>query len=175
MTAGHPDAGADLPTLHAALRARGETVAVAESVTGGLLAARLTDTPGASMTFRGALVVYATDLKASLAGVPVPLLDAQGPVSPDVAAALAAGVRDRLGATYGVALTGVAGPAPQNGLPAGTVYVAVAGEGAGEVRRLALSGDRAQIRSAAVDAALSLLGAWLADRPPRGVTRDTAD
>jgi nicotinamide-nucleotide amidase len=164
VTAWHPGAGVDLPALHAALRARGETVAVAESLTGGLLAARLTDTPGASRTFRGALIVYAADLKVSLAGVPAPLLDAQGPVSPDVAAALAAGVRDRLGATYGLAVTGVAGPGPQNGLPAGTVYVAVAGAGAGEVRRLALSGDRAQVRSAAVDAALSLLHAWLADR-----------
>jgi len=154
----------DPAALHAALRARGQTVAAAESLTGGLLAARLTETPGASETFRGGLVVYAADLKASLAGVPVPLLDAHGPVSPDVAGALAAGVRDRLGATYGLALTGVAGPDRQDGVPVGTVYVAVAAAGTGEVRRLELSGDRAQIRSAAVDAALALLASWLTDR-----------
>jgi nicotinamide-nucleotide amidase len=97
--------------------------------------------------------------------VPAPLLDAQGAVSPDVAGALAAGVRNRLGATYGVALTGVAGPEPQDGLPVGTVYVAVAGAGKGEVRRLALPGDRAQIRSAAVDAAVAMLARWLSETP----------
>jgi nicotinamide-nucleotide amidase len=164
VTSGRPHAtgtGTDLAGLHAALRARRRTVAVAESVTGGLLAARLTETPGASSTFRGGLVVYATDLKASLAGVPVPLLDAYGPVSPDVAGALAAGVRDRLGATYGLAVTGVAGPEPQGGMPVGTVYVAVAAAGTGEVRRLALSGDRAQIRRAAVEAGLALLSGWV--------------
>jgi nicotinamide-nucleotide amidase len=164
VTAGRPPGtGTDLAGLHAALWARRQTVATAESLTGGLLAARLTETPGASATFRGGLVVYATDLKASLAGVPVPLLDAHGPVGPDVAGALAAGVRDRLAATYGLALTGVAGPDPLDGVPVGTVYVAVAGAGAGQVRRLALSGDRAGIRCAAVEAAVALLSGCLGD------------
>src|SRR5262249_37641423 len=120
-------AGADPAAVHAALLARNATVAVAESLTAGLLAAALTETPGASRTFRGGVVVYATDLKASLAGVPADLLAAHGPVSAPVAEALAVGVRQRLAATYGVALTGVAGPEPQGGQPVGTVYVGVAG------------------------------------------------
>jgi nicotinamide-nucleotide amidase len=148
---------ARLVALHGALRERGATVAVAESLTGGLLAATLTETPGASRTFRGGLVVYATELKAALAGVPQPLLAAQGPVSPDVAAALAGGARDRLGATYGLGLTGVAGPDPQNGVPVGTVYLGLASPRGGKVRKLALSGDRAAIRTGAVSAAVGLL------------------
>jgi nicotinamide-nucleotide amidase len=163
----------DPATVHAVLRARGQTVAVAESVTGGLLAARLTETPGASATFRGGLVVYSTDLKASLAGVPAPLLDAHGPVSPDVAGALAGGVRDRLGASYGLAVTGVAGPDRQDGVPVGTVYVALAADGTGEVRRLSLPGDRATIRRAAVDAALALLAGWLSRAIPPTATDGT--
>lgn len=138
------------------LRARGETLAVAESLTGGLLAATLVDVPGASDVFRGGLVVYATDLKATLAGVPKDLLDARGPVDPDVASALAEGARRCCGATWGLATTGVAGPDPQNGIAVGTVYVAVAGRG-NVVRALALDGDRAAIRAATVAAALDLL------------------
>jgi nicotinamide-nucleotide amidase len=155
--AGDGPGPATLAALHAALRERGATVAVAESLTGGLLSATLTQTPGASATFRGGLVVYATELKAGLAGVPQPLLAAQGPVSPDVAAALAGGARDRLGATYGVGLTGVAGPDPQNGVPVGTVYLGLASPGGGKVRKLALAGDRAAIRVGAVTAAVALL------------------
>jgi nicotinamide-nucleotide amidase len=147
--------------VHELLLAAGSTVAVAESLTGGLLGAALTTTPGASATFRGGLVVYATDLKQSIAGVPGPLLDAEGPVSAHVAAALAAGARDRLAATYGVGVTGVAGPDSQDGHPVGTVYVAVAGPGGGEVRELQLAGDRAAIRAAAVTVALDLLLAVL--------------
>ncbi|MCW2609670.1 MAG: cina protein, partial [Cryptosporangiaceae bacterium] len=92
----------------AALRRRGETLAVAESLTGGLLAATLVAVPGASTVFRGGLVVYATDLKVTLAGVPADLLAERGPVDGDVAAALAAGARDRCGADWGLATTGVA-------------------------------------------------------------------
>lgn len=140
-----------------ALVALGATVAVAESLTGGLLTAALTEPAGASKAVRGGLVVYATDLKATLAGVPVPLLHAEGAVSPDVAGALAAGARDRLGATYGLGVTGVAGPDPQGGCPVGTVYVGLAGPGCGTVRHLTLSGDRRAIRAATVDAALAEL------------------
>ena len=134
-------------------------MAVAESLTGGLLSAALTSPAGASTTFRGGLVVYATDLKAMLADVPQALLDAQGPVSADVAAALARGARLRLGADLGVGITGVAGPDPVGEYPAGTVYLAVAGDGAGEVSRADLTGSRAEIREAAVTAALNLLAA----------------
>lgn len=147
--------------VHALLLRRGATVAVAESLTGGLLGAALTETPGSSATFRGGLIVYATELKAALAGVPQPLLDAEGPVSAHVAAALAAGARDRLGSSYGVGVTGVAGPDEQDGQPVGTVHVGIAGPDAGEVRSLRLPGDRGQIRRAAVDAALSLLAETL--------------
>lgn len=153
--------GATPGEVLAALVEAGATVGVAESLTGGLLAAALTEPAGASAAVRGGLVVYATELKARLAGVPVPLLDAQGPVSPDVAAALAAGARDRLSATYGLSTTGVAGPDPQGDAPVGTVYVGLAGPDGGTVRRLALTGDRAAIRAAAVAAALDLLLAAL--------------
>jgi nicotinamide-nucleotide amidase len=144
-----------------ALALRGETLAVAESLTGGLLAATLVDVPGASRVFRGGLVVYATDLKATLAGVPADLLAERGPVDPDVALALARGARERCRADWGVATTGVAGPDEQNGITVGTVFVAVDGTGDGLVRQLALTGGRRDIRSAAVAAALDLLAAAL--------------
>ena len=143
--------------LHERLAARNATVASAESLTGGLLGATLTETPGASRTYRGGVVAYATDLKEMLLGVPGPLLAAEGAVAAQVAAAMAGGVRDRLLATYGVALTGVAGPDPQDGKEPGTVFVAVAGPDEGQVREVILSGDRPTIRSAAVVAALELL------------------
>jgi nicotinamide-nucleotide amidase len=162
LGAGAPAAPSATPAeVVALLRGRGETVAVAESLTGGLLTAALTEPPGASAAVRGGLVVYATDLKAQLAGVPVPLLDAEGPVSPDVAGALAAGARDRLGATYGLGVTGVAGPDPQGGRPVGTVHLGLAGPDGGRVRTLALAGDRAAIRAATVAAALALLAGVL--------------
>jgi nicotinamide-nucleotide amidase len=143
----------------AALESRGQTLAVAESLTGGLLAATIVDVPGASRAFRGGLVVYATDLKAALAGVPPQLLEARGAVDPDVAAALAGGVRQRCGADWGLSTTGVAGPDPQDGKPVGTVYLGVAGpDGFGLVSHLELAGDRAAIRRAAVAGALDLLG-----------------
>lgn len=153
--------------VHELLAARGATVAAAESLTGGLLGATLTLTPGASRTFRGGVVAYATDLKELLLGVPGPLLAAEGAVSADVAAAMAGGVRDRLLATYGVALTGVAGPDPQDGKTPGTVFVAVAGHDVGQVREVVLSGDRSSIRNLAVRAALELLRELLDGEPRR--------
>lgn len=157
------DPSSELDTLDAALarfvrllKEREATVATAESLTGGLVGATLTDVPGISAVYRGGVVVYATDLKASLAGVPEDLLTAVGPVHPDTAEALAVGVRERLGATYGLATTGVAGPDPQAGIEAGTVYVAAAGPTKVEVRKLSLSGDRAAIRWGSVEAVLRL-------------------
>lgn len=143
--------------MHRLLLDLGLTVAVAESLTGGLLSAALTRSPGSSATFRGGVVAYATDLKATLVGVGQPLLDAHGPVSAEVAAALATGARDRLAADLGVGLTGVAGPDPVGEHPPGTVFVAVTGDGVGAASRLDVPGSRAQIRAAAVAAALSLL------------------
>ncbi|MGI8626955.1 MAG: CinA family protein [Geodermatophilaceae bacterium] len=151
----------DPESIHRLLLERRLTVAVAESLTGGLLSAALTEPAGASRTFRGGLVVYATDLKAVLADVPRPLLDAQGPVNADVASALARGVRQRLAADLGVAITGVAGPDSVGEHHPGTVFVAVAGNGVGEVSRVDLAGSRTQIRAAAVQAALGQLRAVL--------------
>jgi len=136
---------------------RGQTLAVAESLTGGLLAATLVDVPGASAAFRGGLIPYASDLKASLAGVAPDLLSERGPVDPDVAAALAAGARERCAANWGLATTGVAGPDPQGGRAVGTVHVAAVGPGTARTRSLHLPGDRAAVRSATVTAALDLL------------------
>jgi nicotinamide-nucleotide amidase len=144
-----------------ALRAREQTLAVAESLTGGLLAAALVEVPGASAVFRGGLVVYATDLKIRLAGVAADLLDRRGAVDPDVAAELAAGARERCGADWGLGTTGVAGPDSQDGAAVGTVYVACAGPDGTTVRSLTLDGDRSAIRYAAVIAALELLAAAL--------------
>jgi nicotinamide-nucleotide amidase len=140
------------------LRGREDTLATAESLTGGLVGATLTAVPGSSAVYRGGLVVYATELKARLAGVDESLLERRGPVDPDVAGSLAAGVRERLGADWGLATTGVAGPEPQDGKPVGTVFVAAAGpHGASGVRALSFDGDRASIRAQTVEAALRLL------------------
>ncbi|MFV2178776.1 CinA family nicotinamide mononucleotide deamidase-related protein [Actinomadura sp. LOL_016] len=119
--------------VHRLLTQRSATVAAAESLTGGLIGAELTAMPGSSSTFAGGMVTYATDLKRSLLDVPGDLLAEHGAVHPDVAAAMAAGVRDRLGATYGIAVTGVAGPEAQDGRPVGTVYIGVAGPGSGRI------------------------------------------
>ena len=139
------------------LQAAGATVAVAESLTAGLVGGALTEVPGSSAVFRGGVQVYASDLKTSLAGVPAAVLAEHGAVSEPTAAALAEVVRDRLGATYGLALTGVAGPDPQEGHPPGTLHVAVAGPAGTKVRSLRLPGDRTRVRLLAVTAGLDLL------------------
>lgn len=141
------------------LVARGQTLAVAESLTGGLVAAALTSVPGSSAAFRGGVVSYATDLKAALLGVPSDLLDRHGAVHPEVASAMAEGAARCLAAAFGAATTGVAGPDPADGQPVGTVYIAVSG-GPGtkpDVRSLALTGNRQQIRAATVAQVLDLL------------------
>jgi nicotinamide-nucleotide amidase len=150
----------------ATLRARGETLAVAESLTGGALAAAVVDVPGASAVLRGGVVAYATDLKHALLGVDGDLLAAEGAVHPEVARQMADGVRELLGATWGLATTGVAGPDPQDGVPPGTVYVAISGPGAARVERLLLPGGRGEVRAAAVRRALLLLGLVLAPVQP---------
>ena len=139
------------------LTARGQSVGVAESLTGGLVAAALTSIPGASVVVRGGIVAYATELKAALLGVSADLLARRGPVDPEVAAAMAAGVRARLGASYGISTTGVAGPGPADGRPAGTVYVAMDGPSGSATRGLELPGDREDVRIETVRSVLSLL------------------
>ena len=150
-----PPAGAG-DVLEALVRA-GATVAVAESLTGGLLAAEFVAVPGASRAFRGSVTAYATELKGSVLGVDRELLAARGAVDPEVAAGMAEGVRRLMDADYGVATTGVAGPDPQDGHAVGTVYVAVAGPGGLFASSLRLSEGRATIRRRTVDAALDLL------------------
>jgi nicotinamide-nucleotide amidase len=141
----------------AVLTARGESLAVAESLTGGLVAGTLTSVPGASVVLRGGVVAYATDLKSALLGVPADLLRQRGPVDPEVAAAMAAGVRARLGASYGISTTGVAGPGPAEGKAAGTVFIAVDGPSGPIARGLQLQGDREDVRNETVRSVLSLL------------------
>lgn len=148
------------------LREAGWTLATAESLTGGLVAAALTDVPGSSQSFRGGVVSYATDLKARLLGVDRSILAKHGAVYAPVAAAMAAGVRERLGATVGVATTGVAGPDAQDGQPPGTVHIAVSLADDTIVRTIALSGDRDEVRRLAVERVLGLLlGRLREDRP----------
>jgi nicotinamide-nucleotide amidase len=163
------------PTVAVDLVARlsfaGQTVAVAESVTGGLVAAALTDVAGASVVVRGGVIAYATDLKAQVLGVDPVLLAQVGAVDADVAEQMAAGVRSLMGATYGLATTGVAGPDPADDKPVGMVYVAVVGPGSSRVKTLSLSGNRADIRAQSVLAALALLaeelGAQFREEPGR--------
>jgi nicotinamide-nucleotide amidase len=152
----------DPGAVHRALLERAETVAAAESLTAGLFCATLATVPGASATLRGGVVVYAAELKTALAGVPPELLAHQGPVSPETAAALAEGVRLRCAATWGVGLTGVAGPDPVDGHGPGRVYLGIAGHGRTDVVELDLPGDRAAVRTGAVDAALAELLARVA-------------
>lgn len=141
--------------------ARGATVAVAESLTAGLVVGTLAAVPGASVVLRGGIVAYASDLKVSLLGVDQNLIDHGGAVQAEVAMAMADGVASRLGAGYGIGTTGVAGPEPQDGQPPGTVFVAVhAPTGRHVVSRAgetALDGDRTQVRWATVRLALALL------------------
>ncbi|MGW1029785.1 CinA family protein [Streptomyces sp. NPDC002577] len=140
------------------LTVRGETLAIAESLTGGLVAAEVTGIPGASKALRGSVTAYATDLKQKLLGVDGPRLAECGAVDPEVALQMAAGVREALGADWGIATTGVAGPEPQDGKDVGTVYVAVRGPvGGGKVAALRLNGDRAEIRMESVRSVLVML------------------
>lgn len=135
----------------------GLSVAVAESLTGGLVAGALTGVAGASVVVRGGVVSYATDTKHTVLGVDDFLLRAGGPVQAEVARQMAHGVRRVLGADLGIATTGVAGPDPQGNAPVGRVFIAVAWEAGDDVRILSLSGSREEIRSATVEAALDLL------------------
>ena len=155
-----------------ALTRAGLTIAVAESLTGGAVAAELVNVPGASAVLRGAVVAYDTALKSSLLGVPAELLAQHGPVHGEVAALMAEGVRAVAAAgghpaDIGVATTGVAGPDPQGDAPVGLVFVSVADAAGTEVRELRLAGDRAAIRAQTVDAALELVTDRLARTAPK--------
>ncbi|KUI17654.1 competence protein [Mycobacterium lehmannii] len=140
----------DARVLVADLTVRGQTVATAESLTAGLLAATLAGVPGASAVLRGGLVTYVEDTKISLAGVTRQMLDEVGPVAAPTARALAVGARMRCEATWGVGLTGVAGPELHGGHPVGTVFLGIAGPVETDVVELRLDGSRWEIRLAAV-------------------------
>jgi competence/damage-inducible protein CinA-like protein len=146
---------------------RGLTVATAESCTGGLLAARLTERPGSSAWVLGGVTAYANSAKEQLLGVPAEVLAEYGAVSPEVAVALAEGARARFGADIGVGITGVAGPGggtPDK--PVGTVHICVAGPDGTELRALRLPGSRAAVRERSVTRAMHLLRAMLVGGPP---------
>jgi nicotinamide-nucleotide amidase len=140
-----------------ALRRHGLTIAVAESLTGGLLIAELISVPGASAVVRGGVVAYATELKADLLGVDRTLLAASGPIHPDVARQMATGARERLGADIGISTTGVAGPDSQEGHAPGEVWLGFAIGTEVSAVGLALGGDRAAIRGDTVSESLSRL------------------
>lgn len=138
-------------------------MATAESLTGGRLGALLTSVPGASATYRGGVIAYATELKVALLGVPQALVDAYGVVSAPCAAAMAEGVREVMASTYAVATTGVAGPDLQEGHPAGTVFVGLSGPRGTTTLALELVGDRSSIVERTCREALSALSDMIRD------------
>ncbi len=138
-----------------------QTVAVAESLTGGMVAAGITSVPGASKSFRGSVTAYATELKHRVLGVDADLLAAEGAVNAQVAQEMAAGVRRIMGASWGIATTGVAGPDPQDGQPVGTVFIAVVGPRGRKTARLWLNGSRTEIRRESARTVLELLSSEL--------------
>ncbi|MCQ9342430.1 CinA family protein [Corynebacterium kozikiae] len=147
-------------TLVQDLAARGETIATCESLTAGLCAARIADTPGASEVLRGGLITYATEVKVSLAGVDQEIIDAHGVVSAQTARAMAAAAARALGASWGVSLTGYAGP---EGDLVGQVFVGVVGpEGDSWCREFRFAGGRQEIRGQAAEAALLWVGELIA-------------
>jgi nicotinamide-nucleotide amidase len=153
----------------AELTRRGMTIAVAESLTGGLVVAELVGVPGASAVVRGGVVAYATELKATLLGVDAELLARRSPVDPEVARQMAEGVRWRLGhdgapADIGLATTGVAGPEQQDGHPVGEVWVGLAVEGRVQAHGLTIGGDRASIRAVTVSESLMYVLQLLQER-----------
>ena len=164
----HPEAVDAL----ALLAGRGQTLATAESLTGGLLAGEITAVPGASTVFVGSVVSYATRIKSDVLGVDPDLLRRHGAVDPEVARQMARGVSAVLGADYAVATTGSAGPDPAPGGSAGPdvapgiAFIAVAGPRETSVRSLNLTGDRAAIRRAVVEEALGLLLEMLREDAP---------
>ena len=132
----------------------GRTIAVAESCTGGLICARLTNVPGSSAYFKGGLVTYAAESKAGILEVPLDAL-ALGAVSVEVAAAMASGVRALFAADIGVGVTGLAGPGTAGeGKPAGTLCLALSHEGGTDSHEVRLPGDRQMFRSIATMGAL---------------------
>jgi nicotinamide-nucleotide amidase len=140
------------------LKLRGYTLATAESCTGGLLAGRITDVPGSSEYFLEGVVSYSNEAKIDLLGVRKKLIETHGAVSEEVARAMAAGIRKRAGSTFGVGVTGVAGPGGGSAeKPVGLVYIALADDSQTTTRRFIFPGDRQFIRTLSVNAALDMV------------------
>ncbi len=158
--------------LRRRLQAAGQTVACAESLTGGLLSGRITSVPGSSAVFRGAVVSYASEVKRDVLGVTAELV-----ISAACAEQMAAGARALLGADWALATTGVAGPDRQEDRPAGTVYVGIAGPDGVESAELSLTGTRDRIRAETCEWALTALVERLGGHQPdpqRGGARGAA-
>ena len=136
------------------LTQRGETICVAESLTGGGLAEALSSLPGSSQIFRGSVTAYQVEIKNSVLKVPLELISEMGTVSEEVAVSMAAGVKDLLGSTWSISTTGVAGPGPIDGVPAGTVWVAIEGP-ISQTLQLELSGTREIVRNATIAGAIA--------------------
>jgi len=155
--------GETLPEIvHRLLGMRQLTLTVAESCTGGLLSQRLTAIPNSSGTFLGGVVVYTTELKTEFAGVPKQLIDSAGSVSKEVARSLAEGIRNRTGSSFGLSITGLAGPGggapgPDEKKPIGLVYIALAHSAGTDCRELHITGDRDHVRLWASQHALEIL------------------
>jgi nicotinamide-nucleotide amidase len=151
----------DPARVHALLQERGETVATAESLTGGRLAALLTGVPGASKSYLGGVVAYATSVKVSVLGVPEGLVERYGVISAECALAMARGAAAVTGAAWGIGTTGVAGPDGQDGHPPGTVHVGLVGPGVSTALALELLGGREAIQDRTCAEALSALEGML--------------
>jgi nicotinamide-nucleotide amidase len=136
---------------------RGEKIAVAESLTGGMLSAALTDVPGTSHIFLGSVIAYSVEIKIRELAVKQATIDRCGVVSEEVAFEMAEGIRSKFGSTWAISTTGVAGPGPSHSIPAGTVWIAIIGPSHREALALALEGDRAAVRLGAVESALATL------------------
>jgi competence/damage-inducible protein CinA C-terminal domain len=149
----------------AELAERSMTLACAESLTGGALCSAFVDVPGVSAVLRGSITAYAVDIKASILGVDRHVLQTKGPVEERVAVEMARGVCDLLAADVALATTGVAGPGPADGHPAGTVWIACAGKLGEQARLHRFFGGRADVRSQTVDAAVNLLIELLGQTP----------
>lgn len=139
------------------LVARGETIASAESLTGGALGTALTETPGSAKVYRGGVITYATDLKSAFLDVDPDLLAEHGPVHPEVARQMAEGIRSKADATWGISTTGVAGPGSTDDGPEGLVYIGLAGPHGSEAHELRLPPGRDQVRATTIERALELL------------------
>ena len=160
----------DATPLVRGLERAGLTIATGESLTAGMVASHIADVPGASAVLQGGVVAYQVSVKRDVLGVEAGLLERHGPVHPEVAEQMAVGAARACGARIGVSTTGVAGPEPHGGHPAGTVYIgwAVLDEAGTEVRAkghelLQLTGSRAEVRRATVDAVVVIGEQILAD------------